>query len=94
LENFYEKIEKEKALISLPSEIKSILIKEKEKALFWKKMIQLENKVEIDFDLKSCEFGNYNEEKAIETLKELEFFSLISKLPKKEKSAQKNLTLW
>jgi DNA polymerase-1 len=94
LENFYEKIEKEKALINLPSDIKSILIKEKEKALFWKKMVQLENKVEINFDLKNCEFGNYNEEKVIEALKELEFFSLISKLPKREKIPQKNLTLW
>jgi len=95
LENFYRQIEKEKNFLKdLDLKLKKILMDEKEKVLFFQKMVQLEKEVPIDFDLKKCAFGDYDKEKVIEVLKEFEFLSLLNKLPKKEKEIQKNLSLW
>jgi len=95
LENLYQQIELESNhLKDLGLKLKEILKNEKEKALFFKKMVQLKKEVPIDFDLEKCKFGNYDKEKVIEILKEFEFLSLLNKLPKIEKTVQKNLSLW
>jgi len=94
LESLYEQIEKEKNFLKkLDLKLKEILRNEKDRVLFFKKMVRLEKKVPIDFDLEKCEFGNYDKEKIIKVLTEFDFFSLIKKLPNKEKK-QKNLSLW
>jgi DNA polymerase-1 len=95
LENLYEQIESKKDLLEgLDSKLRELLKNEKDKALFFKKMVQLEKEVPIDFDLKKCRFGNYDKERLTEVLKELDFSSLLDKLPKIEKKVQKNLSLW
>ena len=51
----------------------------------------------IDFNLKKCQWGKYDKEKITQILKNLEFYSLIKRLPKlKEKKEEvgKELTLW
>ncbi len=88
LENLYDHIE------NLESKLRKILKDQKEKVLFFKEIVKLEKEVPIEFDLKKCQFGNYDKENVIQIFKELEFFSLLDKLPKIEKKTSKNLSLW
>ena len=99
LEKLYEGIrENEKAAEKISPRIKEILLKNEEKAFFSKKLVQLDKKVPIDFDLKDCEWKNYDEKRIEGVLQELEFSSLIDRLPHKQKEEKKsvgeNLTLW
>ena len=63
------------------------------------KMPEIEKNIPIDFNLKKCFWGEYNKEKVTQIFKNLEFYSLIEKLPRandldKEEPARRNLRLW
>lgn len=75
LENLY------KNLYLVPDKIKRKLFQYKEQAFLSKNLVQLEKEVPIDFDLKNCQWGKYNKEKVINVLKDLEFYSIINRLP-------------
>jgi DNA polymerase-1 len=95
LENLYQQIENSSAMSKeLESKVKENLIKEKEKAFFLKQMVKLQNNVPLDYELEECRFGNYDQEEVAEVLKKFEFFSLIKKLPQKEKETKQTLNLW
>jgi DNA polymerase-1 len=81
LDNLYKEIER---IEQKPSNIKPKIIKElltsKEKVLFNRELARLKKDVEIDFDLKKCLFGNYDRDKVVKILEELEFKSLIKRI--------------
>ncbi len=80
LENLYQKIEAGKA-DDLKPRIKNILLKNKEQVFFSQLLAKTRDDAPIDFDLKKCEFGNFDKEKAKNTLKDFEFYSLIKRIP-------------
>lgn len=82
LENLYQELGKETEKAGkLSPKLKDILIKEKERAFLSQFLARLQIEVPVDFDIEQCRWGDYDKEKAIEILKELEFYSLINRLP-------------
>jgi len=93
LESLYKEIEEnsEKAK-NLRPKLKEILLKYKEQAFLSKSLAQIEKNVPIDFNLKKCHWKEYNKEKATQILKNLEFYSLIKRLPENQKQEKKEFT--
>jgi len=81
LENLYREIEKGDSL-GIKERIKDILITHKDEALLSRKLATINCSVPIDFSLEECSFGSYNSKNIIEILKELNFLSLVDKIPK------------
>lgn len=79
LENIYLTIEQDKD--SLKESLYGKLIQQKEKAFLSQKLARLQRNVDIDFDLKSCRRGEYDRPAVVEVFKNLQFFSLLDKLP-------------
>ena len=73
LENLYKEL--------LPDKLKEKLFQHKEDAFFSKELAQIKTNLPLDFKLKDCQWGKYDKEKAIQVLKNFEFYSLISRLP-------------
>lgn len=78
IENLYEELSTDTA--PLKPKVKEALKENKENAFLSKKLVQMHNSVEIDFNLEACTFGMYNKEKVKNTLSSLEFHSLVSKI--------------
>jgi len=99
LDNLYKEIEEnsEKAKKNRPK-LKETLLKYKEQAFISKDLAKLFENVPIDFNLKECHWKEYNKEKATQILKNLEFHSLIKRLPtaktQKENPVGGTLKLW
>jgi len=91
LENLYQNLEK------LKPKLKESLLLQKEQAFFSKELAEIKTNVPIDFNLKKCQWREYDKEKITKILSSLEFQSLIKRLPEskweKEKIG-KELTLW
>jgi DNA polymerase-1 len=82
LENLYQELEKKtKRAQKLKAKLREILIKHKEEAFFSKMLAQIRKDVPLEFDLKKCQWGKYNKRKITQLLKDLEFYSLINRLP-------------
>ena len=73
LENLYKEL--------LPDKLKEKLFQHKEEVFFSKELAQIKTNIPLDFKLKDCQWGKYDKEKAIQVLKNFEFYSLISRLP-------------
>jgi len=84
IENLYQKIEENRA-DDLKPRIKNILLKNKEQVFFSQVLAKIRDDAPIDFDLKKCEFGNFDKEKAEEILKKFEFYSLLKRIPEIKK---------
>lgn len=97
LGNLYHEIENktEKAKEVKPA-VKERLIKFKEQAFFSKMLVQIKRDALIHFDLQKCQWNRFDEKKIIEIFKELQFNSLVKKLPGilKKKPSGENLKLW
>ncbi len=78
LETLYSQIEKEK---KINEKIKKELIINKEKVFLSKNLAKLEDEVEIDFDLKKCNFGSFNPKVLQKVLERFEFYSLLKRIP-------------
>ncbi|OGY45892.1 MAG: DNA polymerase I [Candidatus Buchananbacteria bacterium RIFCSPHIGHO2_01_FULL_44_11] len=78
LENIYKNIDSEKIL----PRTKKLLQEQKKEALMSKKLCQMITDVPIDFKLKAAKLDDYDLNKILPLFQELEFKSLISKLPK------------
>ena len=61
--------------------LKEILIRNKGQALFSKELAEIKKNVPIDFNPKDCQWGDYNKEKVSQILENLDFYSLIARLP-------------
>jgi len=75
LENLYS------SLTGLNQRLRTKLEEYKDQAFFSKNLAKINQNVEIDFDFKKGEWKNYDREKVTKILKDLEFFSLIARLP-------------
>jgi len=99
LENLYKEIEiKSERAKKLKPKLKETLLKYKEQAFLSKSLAQIKKDVPIDFNLKECQWKEYNKEKTIQIFKNLEFHSLIKRLPtaktQKENPVGETLKLW
>ncbi len=82
LENLYQNLErKSEKTEKIKPKIREILLKYREQAFFSKTLVQIKKDVPIDFNFKKCSFGEYDKKKAAQTLRNLEFYSLLNKLP-------------
>jgi DNA polymerase-1 len=75
LENLYSNLDKLKPALGAK------LQEYKDQAFFSKNLAKINQNVEIDIDFKKGEWRNYDREKISQIFKELEFFSLIKRLP-------------
>lgn len=85
LENLYQEIEEktDKSKKIKPA-IKEKLIKDKDQAFFSKTLLNIKKDVPIDFSLEKCSLERYNREKVTQAFKNLEFYSLINRLPESQ----------
>lgn len=82
LENLYQELkENTKKAQNLKNRLKKLLLQYKDQALFSKMLVKIKRNVEIDFDLEKCRWKKYDKEKTTQAFKELEFYSLIERLP-------------
>ena len=79
INNLYQELSTDTAV--LKPKVKEALKKNKESAMLSLKLVKMKNDVEIDFNLQNCEFKKYDANKAENKLRELEFNSLIGRLP-------------
>jgi DNA polymerase-1 len=98
IENLYKEIEEksEKAKTIKPK-LRETLLKYKEQSFLSKSLAQIKKDVPIDFNLEKCRWEEYDKEKIAQLFKNLEFYSLIGRLPenkKQTKEVRKNLELW
>ena len=76
IKNLYDKIEEEKNM-----RLKEILIRERERVFFSKDLVRLNESIPIEFDLRKCQFWNFNEKELEEIFKKYEFYSLLKRIP-------------
>ena len=91
LENLYQNLAK------LKPKLKESLLLQKEQAFLSKELAEIKTNVPIDFNLKKCQWREYDKEKITKILSNLEFYSLIKRLPEskwKKEKVGKELTLW
>ena len=88
IEKLYEAIEKDKTGEMIKPRIKEKLIAQKKEALMSKKLATIKCDMNIKLDLKNCVWGDYDKGKLNNLFKELEFYSLISRV--NEASNNKN----
>lgn len=77
LENIYTNIDKVE-----PFRIRNLLLQDKEMAFQSFKLAKIDREVPLTFDWESCLLTNYDKEKAVSLFMELNFKSLVSKLPR------------
>ena len=101
LENLYSALNQrplpEAVLSGVNQRLRALLEEYKEQAFLSKMLAQIKIDVPIDFNLEKCSFRKYDREKVINVLRNLEFYSLIEKLPvpqKLTKKVKENLKLW
>jgi DNA polymerase-1 len=75
IENLYQKLDE------LKPKLKQLLAQNKEQAFLSKELATIYKNVPLELNLNDCQWDNYNKEKAARALKELEFYSLIPRLP-------------
>ena len=75
LENLYQNLDK------IKPKLKELLLQQKEQAFLSKTLVQIKKDVPIDFDLKKCQWREYDKSKILQIFKNLEFYSLIKRLP-------------
>jgi len=80
IEELYSAVESGKAKIA--DKLKHKLLENKDKAILSKKLATINTQVPISFDLEKTALDGYDTEKALKFLKEMEFKSLLDKLPK------------
>ena len=98
LENLYEEIQNPKSKIQISEKLKTKLFEYQSQAFLSKTLVQIEKKAPIGFDLKKCQWREYDKRKVTQMLEKFEFYSLIKKLPEMEVSrkiepVQENKTL-
>ncbi|HDL75087.1 MAG TPA: DNA polymerase I, partial [bacterium] len=82
LENLYNELEEGTVeAMSLKESLRKKLLDSKEIAFFSKALAQIKIDVPIDFNLEKARWGGYDKQKVIKALNNLEFYTLINRLP-------------
>lgn len=79
IENLYSELSTNTAV--LKPRIKESLISNKNSAFLAKELVEMKKDIPLQFSLETSKFGRFDLKKAEEKLKELDFNSLISRLP-------------
>lgn len=66
--------------VDIKPRIKEILLKNKMQAFFARMLVEVKKDVDINFNIKECQFGSFDRKKVEDTLSIFEFHSLISRL--------------
>ncbi|KPJ56821.1 hypothetical protein AMJ49_03690 [Parcubacteria bacterium DG_74_2] len=83
LENLYKELdEKTERAEKIKHSLREKLVKYRDQAFFSKMLVTIKRDVPIDFDLKDCEWEDFDKKKAIKILKDFEFYALIKRLSK------------
>jgi len=95
LEALYQNLEeKTEEIKKIKPKLREILLQQKEQAFFSGMLSQIRKDVPIDFNLEKCRWKEYDKEKVAQIFKNLEFYSLIDRLPREGEKDEKNLKLW
>lgn len=82
IETLYQELDnKTERIQELKTKLRGILAKNKEQAFFSKMLATIKRNVPLEFNLEKCQWGKYDKAKAIQSLEDLEFYSLINRLP-------------
>lgn len=82
IKSLYKELEKETDRTrKLKPKLRELLKQKKGQVFFSRSLAEIKKDVPIDFNLEKCQWGNYNQEKVNRSLQNLEFYSLIEKLP-------------
>jgi DNA polymerase I len=79
IKNLYEELSTDTAV--LKPKVKEMLKLNKESALMSRELSQMKKDVDIDFKLEDCKFGDFDKKIVEEKFLQLEFNSLINRLP-------------
>lgn len=79
IKNLYDELSTDTAV--LKPKVKEALKKNKEMAFLSRELVEMKKDVDIDFNLENCSFGNFDPNEVEKKLIDLEFNSLISRLP-------------
>lgn len=82
LEKLYEAIEQNKAE-NIKERVRQLLIEQKEQAFMSKELATINRSVKIDFNLEDCKYVDYDKDKVYKILSDLEFKSLLNRLPER-----------
>jgi DNA polymerase-1 len=101
IENLYKELKKSEKIASKPEGLKGIsdrirklLLEQEDKARMSKELATIIIDMDLKIELKQCEVRDYDKNKVIELLRELEFRSLLSRLPEsKSDTKQQSLFL-
>lgn len=83
MENLYKKLEKNEAK-DIPESLKKKLLDNKEQAIFSKKLATIRYDVPLKFNLEDCRVESYKHQEVIRLFQELDFKSLINRLPSRQ----------
>ena len=85
IENLYKKLEKGKTR-NIPESLKKKLLDNKDQAIFSKKLATIRYDVPLKFNLEDCRVETYDHKKVVQLFQELDFKSLINRLPSRQLS--------
>ncbi len=82
LEDLYRELEaNSKEVKKIRQKIRELLLRHKAEAFLSKDLAKIKKDIPLRVGLEECSFEKYNREKAVESLKKFEFYSLTEKLP-------------
>jgi len=79
IKNLYEELSTDTAV--LKPKVKEMLKQNKESALMSRELSQMKKDVDINFKLEDCKFGDFNKDEVEKKFLQLEFNSLVNRLP-------------
>jgi len=89
LDNIYAHIDE-----ITPTRVRNALIKGREEAYLSRALAQIVDVPGVDLDLKTCEFGDYDRQRVLRLFTELEFRTLIPRLPEPKGYSAQQLGLF
>ena len=81
IENLYKEIKKQDKIEGISDRIRKLLLEQEEQARLSKELATIIVDMDLEIDLKDCELGDYDKDEVVNLLHELEFRSLLSRLP-------------
>jgi DNA polymerase-1 len=79
IKNLYEELATDTAV--LKPKVKEALKQNKENAFMSRELVEMKKDCDINFKIEDCKFGSYNKDEVEQKLRQLEFNSLINRLP-------------
>ncbi|MDD5039620.1 MAG: DNA polymerase I [Patescibacteria group bacterium] len=81
LENIYRKMEAPSGKTPVPPRYQKLLREHKKDALMSKRLATIVRNVPLEYTIEQCTLGGYNEQEVVDLFRELQFKSLLTRLP-------------